>query len=88
MEKTDQPTLDYVFSIRVEFGPRMKTGPMINGMSRGFVGVTGGKIEGPRLQGKVVPHSGGDWPFIREDGVVEFFAVYLLEAADGTLIQI
>jgi hypothetical protein len=88
MEKAYEPKLEYAFSIRVDFGPRYKMGPMINGMSRGYVGVTGGTITGPRLQGTVVPHSGGDWPFIREDGIVEFFAVYLLQAADGTLMQI
>lgn len=39
---------------------------------------------GPRLTGRAVPYSGGDWPLIWPNGVIEFNAHYLLEASDGT----
>ena len=82
------PKLDYVFEIRVRLGERAHTGEVPGGGNRGFVPVLGGEIEGPRLNGKVVPHSGGDWPRIRPDGVACFNARYMLEASDGTLIII
>ena len=82
------PELEFVFEIRVKLGERTKTGPLPWGGDRGFVPVTGGEIEGPRLNGSVVPYSGGDWPHIRTDGVAAFNANYMLKASDGTLIYI
>ena len=55
----------------------------------GFVfGAGRGTVTGPRLSGRVVPCSGGDYAHIRPDGVVEINAHYLLEASDGTLIYV
>ena len=54
----------------------------------GFVGVAGGTVEGPRLCGRVLPMSGGDYAHVRPDGVVEINAHYMLEASDGTLIYL
>jgi hypothetical protein len=82
------PELEFVFEIRVKLGERIHTGHVPEGGNRGFVPVTGGEIEGPKLNGKVVPYSGGDWPYIRPDGVATFNARYMLEASDGTLIYI
>src|ERR1700733_8741523 len=45
-----------------------------------------GKIEGPRLNGRVIPMSGGDFPLVRPNGVIDFDARYLLEADDGAII--
>ena len=52
------------------------------------MGVQGGTITGPRLNGRVLPQSGGDWPRLWPSGLVEFEAHYLLEASDGTPIYI
>jgi hypothetical protein len=52
----------------------------------GFVAAAGGKITGPRLQGKVISNSGGDWALYRDDHTVQFSARYMLEAEDGTQI--
>ncbi|MFO1427378.1 MAG: DUF3237 family protein [Steroidobacteraceae bacterium] len=46
------------------------------------------EITGPRLQGRVLPQSGGDWPMFWPGGLVDFEAHYQLEAADGTPIYI
>jgi hypothetical protein len=84
------PTLDLAFRIRLDFpeGPRTRFEPAHSGFTRGFVAVAGGTIEGPRLSGRVVPQSGGDWPRIWSSGLVEFEAHYMLEASDGTPIYI
>ena len=82
--------LELAFRIRLEFGdgPRIRLGPVHPGVVRGFVSVLGGEVTGPRLTGRVLPHSGGDWPRIWSDGMVDFEAHYLLEAADGTPIYV
>ena len=81
-----RPTLDFIFRIRLELGVRQKFGPMPRGSVRGFVAAAGGTVEGPRLTGRVVPNSGGDWATYRSDYTVEFDARYMLEANDGTAI--
>jgi len=85
------PGLAFAFRIVLEFdsGPRLRFEPAFKGGGRrGFVAVKGGSIEGPRLQGRVLPQSGGDWPRLWQSGLVEFEAHYLLEAADGTPIYV
>ena len=79
--------LEHVFTIHMMLGIRQKYGPVVDGGQRGFVTAAGGKIEGPRLQGRVVENSGGDWAHYRADGTVAFNASYMLEADDGTLIH-
>lgn len=79
------PTLEFVFQITVRFS-RIDIGMLPSGIRRGFTPVTGGEIAGPRLQGRVVPNSGGDYASWWPNGVVEFNAQYMLEASDGTLI--
>lgn len=44
-------------------------------------GYTGSTLSGPRLNGRIVEYSGADWPAIREDGVVELNAHYMIEFA-------
>lgn len=75
------------FDIRLDFALREKIGPLPGGGYVGLVTIASGTISGPRMQGKVVPHSGGDWATIRADGIVEINAQYVLETSDGTLIH-
>jgi hypothetical protein len=84
----DIPSIDleFVFRIRMELGIRQKIGELPTGGIRGFVSAAGGQIEGPRLNGRVVPNSGGDWALYRPDHTVTFSAHYMLEADDGTQI--
>jgi len=81
-----KPTLEFAFRIKLKLGIRQKIGPMPGGWMRGFVSAAGGTIEGPRLNGRVVPDSGGDWATYRTDNAVTFDARYMLEADDGTQI--
>jgi len=82
------PTLEFAFQIEVRFTARIQVGVLPSGIRRGYTPTSGGAITGPRLQGRVVPDSGGDFASWWPNGVVEFNAQYLLEASDGTLIVI
>ena len=82
------PTLELAFEVRAELAPRRHYGPTAAGVQRGFVAVTGGVVSGPRFSGRIVPHSGGDYPTILPTGTAVFDARYLIEAEDGTLIQL
>ena len=81
---------EFAFEVRLEFpsGPRIRFGPLPEGGRCSYVPVVSGTVTGPRLQGKVVPYSGGDWPHLWPDGTIEFDARYLIEADDGTLIYV
>jgi len=82
------PTLEFVFQVKVNFAARVQIGSLPSGVRRGYTPTSGGEIAGPRLQGRVVPGSGADFAGWWPNGVVEFNAQYLLEATDGTLIVI
>ena len=84
------PTLEHCFSVRLRFpeGPRVRFQPAFSTFKRGFVSVADGDVYGPKLQGKVTPNSGGDWPLMWDSGLIEFEAHYMLEADDGTPIYI
>jgi hypothetical protein len=81
-----QPKLEHAFTIAIELTAAYWIKPSSIGMVRAAVYAGSGTIEGPRLQGKVVPMSGGDFPLVRADGVIDFDARYLLQADDGTVI--
>lgn len=80
------PALEHAFTISLELTGLRWVAPSAMGVKRGAVCVSSGTVEGPRLSGKVVPMSGGDFPLVRPDGVIDFDARYLLEAADGAII--
>lgn len=73
--------LEYAFQIRIDFKERVSFATP-NGR-RAYVPAISGVIEGPRLQGIVVPHSGADYA---GNGVLD--AHYMLQASDGTMIYI
>ncbi len=82
-----EPKLEFVFQVTLDVAPIVRFGSS-GYANRGFANVVGGTIEGPRLTGRAIPNTGGDYPYIRNDNVVEFEATYLLEASDGTPILI
>jgi hypothetical protein len=73
--------LEYVFQIRIDFQERVSF-ETPNGR-RAYVPAVSGVIEGPRLKGIVVPHSGADYA-----GNGRLNAHYMLKASDGTMIYI
>jgi len=80
------PGLTYVFSLRAELAPAVEQGE-IDGKRKRFIGVTGGTVYGPKLQGKVLP-GGGDWQAIVPGGLTEVLARYSIQASDGTVIAV
>jgi hypothetical protein len=81
-----QPVLEHAFSISIELSRLYKVDPTALGDQRCAIYAAEGKIEGPKLNGRVVPMSGGDFPLVRPNGVIDFDARYLLEADDGAII--
>jgi hypothetical protein len=73
--------LEYVFQIRIDFSERVSFATP-NGR-RAYVPAVSGVVQGPRLQGKVVPHSGADYA-----GNGRLNAHYMLQASDGAYIYI
>ncbi len=71
--------LRWAFSAAVFFADRI----MISSPTpRGYTSVAGGEVWGPRLQGRVLPHSGADY------FKTTFSTYYLFQATDGGLIFI
>ena len=86
LERVREPGLEFLFQIRLYFKDRLRFPLDDTGSELGFVLIERGVIEGPRLNGKVVPQSGGDWARIRPNGVVVHQAHYILQADDGHYI--
>ncbi|MBC2777080.1 DUF3237 domain-containing protein [Parasphingopyxis marina] len=80
------PHLEFAFECTLKF-TRVQTIPDTpNGGMRSAVYVDEGHFEGPRLKGKAVPNSGGDYAYFRPDDTAVFDARYMLEEEDGSLI--
>lgn len=82
---------EHAFDIRINFDRRWMVGPgpVSGGGNYGYTSVGENcVVSGPKLNGKLVDHSGADWPAVRTDGVVELNAHYMIEADDGSLIYI
>jgi Protein of unknown function (DUF3237) len=54
---------------------------------RRWVPLTGGTVSGPELQGRIV-EGGADWQLLREDGVLEISAHYVVATDDGAFIEV
>ncbi len=67
------------------------TEPLVVGDSplerRRIIPITGGRVEGPRLQGVVLP-GGADGQIVRADGGAVLEARYTIRAVDGALIYV
>jgi hypothetical protein len=61
-------------------------GPAKHGERR-YVPLFGGSVTGPELNGRVV-EGGVDWQVQRSDGVTDISAHYVLEMADGALVEV
>jgi hypothetical protein len=83
-----EPKLEFAFEVRLLFTRVQTIANMPTGAGRGAVYVDSGEFSGPRLRGKAVPNSGGDYSLFRPDGALAFDARYMLEEDDGTLIML
>lgn len=82
----DSPKFEFAFEIAIEFSRAEVIADMPAGFGRGFIAADRGTISGPRLNGRVLPGTGGDYSAFRPDGVLQCDARYMLEAEDGTRI--
>ncbi len=82
------PQLEFAFTISINLSKPFWIKPAARGDMRAAIYAAEGVVDGPRLKGKVVPMSGGDFPLTRPNGVIDFDARYLLEADDGAIIYL
>ncbi len=50
--------------------------------------VAGGRVEGPRIKGEVIPMSGADWSRVRPDGSGALDVRMCLRTDDGAIIYV
>lgn len=81
-----QPSFEWIGTVEVAVGPPLAIGRGPGGERR-IIPILGGRIEGPRLNGEVLP-GGADFQLIRDDGVAEIEARYTLKLPDGALVYI
>lgn len=75
----------HIFTARLLVDSKLQmVGPTPFG-DRRIASVTGGTVEGPKLNGKVLG-GGGDWLLLRPDGVLQLDVRLTIEADDGALI--
>lgn len=80
------PPLEFAMSVTAEIADAIPLGKSPLGERRN-IPITGGKFEGPRLKGIIMP-GGEDAQFDRADGVTVFEARYWLKADDGAVIKV
>ena len=84
--ESSDPRLEFVFEVVATLEAPVIFGQTGSGERR-IIGITGGTVKGPALNGIVLP-GGADWQIIRKDGVSEIHARYSIKADDGALIYI
>jgi len=77
---------EYAFTVSITLGDVFWVKPTSQGATRGAVYAMSGEVLGPGIRGIVIPQSGGDWPLVRPNGVIDFDARYLLKTDDGVVI--
>jgi len=77
-------TTEFLFEISVDLDRPLVVGPTPNGDRRIRL-ITGGRFEGPKLRGEVLP-GGGDWLLLRPDGSRSLDVRLTLRTDGGHLI--
>ena len=80
------PRLERLCRATVEIGEPIVVGDTPLGRRR-IIPIIGGRVEGPRLEGVVLP-GGADWQIVRGDGGATLEARYTVRTADGALIYV
>lgn len=84
----DQPRFEFALEVRLRFTRVQQITQLPSGGIRSAVYVDSGEFSGPKLKGKAVPNSGGDYALFRPDDTAVFDARYMLQEDDGTLIML
>lgn len=80
------PGLELAMRVTADIADVIPLGKSALGERR-IIPITGGKFEGPKLKGIILP-GGEDAQFDRADGVTVFEARYWLKADDGAVIKV
>ena len=75
-----------IFTIHAELEPMMNLGRTPYGERR-VIGITGGTVRGPKLNGRILP-GGADWQVVRSDGAADIKARYTIETVSGARILV
>ena len=78
---------EFLFEMHAKLNPAIDVGAGPDG-HRLIVLSPEGTVTGPRVSGKVVPMSGGDWARIRSDGVFALDVRVCIETDDGAVILV
>jgi hypothetical protein len=77
---------EYLCTLVVEVGEAQVIGDGPHGARR-IVPLKGGKIEGPKIKGEVLPF-GADWILVRPDGVVQLDVRATIRTDDDELVYV
>jgi hypothetical protein len=80
------PRLEFVFEEVVTVDKAVEVGNTPMG-HRAYVPITGGTVSGPKFKGKVLP-GGWDWQLQMASGCGSLSANYMIQADDGTIINV
>jgi len=80
------PALTYAFTVTLKPGVPVELGE-VEGAKRRFIPILGGTVNGPKLQGEVLP-GGGDWQTVTPEGVAKIDARYFLKLTDGAIVEV
>ena len=80
------PTLEFIFEELVSVDKSVNVGDTPLG-HRMYVPITGGTVTGPKFKGKVLP-GGWDWQLQLPTGCGSLAANYMLQADDGTIVNV
>jgi hypothetical protein len=74
----------HVADLIVLVGNAVEIGETAVGVRR-LIPILGGEVSGPQMQGRILP-GGADFQIIRNDGVIELDARYIVESENGSRI--
>jgi hypothetical protein len=75
-----------IFTIHAELAAMLHFGRTPYGERR-VIGILGGSVHGPKLNGRVLP-GGADWQIVRGDGAADIQARYTIESETGARILV
>ncbi|EHR62500.1 DUF3237 domain-containing protein [Saccharomonospora cyanea] len=78
--------LERIARVHVELDDALQVGPTARGVRR-VVPITGGRIDGDRLRGEILP-GGADWQLVHDDGSTTIDTRYTARTDDGALVYL
>jgi hypothetical protein len=82
-----EPKLSLVYRLVADLGEPLAFGAAA-GAERRIVAQTGGTFAGPKLSGRLLPGTSGDWQRVLPDGTALVDIRYTLETNDGALLYV